>query len=77
MLSSPQQVARFSVRMGYPRDDVERTIRELFPDADAPAVVEEAIQSALLREGEDEAAVEREERKAVEAEHDLGESMHG
>lgn len=62
--------------MGYPREDVEKTVREMFPDADAVAIVDEAIVAVGERRAADDAALVREERKAVEAEHDLGRSMH-
>jgi hypothetical protein len=76
LFDTAEQAALVAARVGYPRLDIEDMVRRLYPDADAPAVVEQAIQEALLREGQEELLLEREDRKSVDAEHDLGRSMH-
>lgn len=76
MLETAEKLARFLVRLEYPRGDVMETLHRDFPDADLEAVYAQALAQKELSDAQVEAQLRREAAAATAAEHDLSRSIH-
>lgn len=79
-IDTPEKLATFLAGMGYSRAKVTSAVAVDFPRADADTVraaVRGAFEGAAEQDAELDRAVERDERAAVEAEHDTSQTMHG
>ena len=74
--TTPLQVARVLVGAEYPRDHIERAMRQHFSDAQIAPALEQAYREKERFDRELDEQVAADERAAREAEHDLGTSMH-
>lgn len=75
-LNGIQRQATFFLILGYPRETVMCHLRAAYPGEDADAAWEHALAQQRESERQLNAAVARDDRRAVDAEHDLGKTMH-
>lgn len=71
-----EQMSRFFVNLGYPRDEVVATLKQEFPGEDADAAYDAAVVKREEQKARLQAQLDSQDARAVEAEHDMDKSMH-